>query len=276
MQVVRPVVRRELVFGPVQGEARAADPVPVPTDDGPEIGGLTEIALKVVVPEEYYDLILRRLEELDTRIDQERRTLHRFLAHRCDGSFLQRYLATHPDFIRKLPIWSYLTVISETPIFIRLHECGLLPEQQRTRLVTRVQELAVETPDAGVFEDQGLRYILNTEELEETLRKVRSDLLPGLNDVIRNWEFNYRGPEERPEDYFSSLIDTLRTYRSVFMAEPEAIQQIDKALDRIKDVIADLEEEEEPPREGDDNSYDRGPTISSVASGRSVFDDVDG
>jgi hypothetical protein len=230
---------------------------------------------KVVVSEDRFDLIIRRLGQMDKqRMSEDQRRLHNFLSHRCDRSFLQQYLAKNPDFVEGLPVWSYLNAISEVPVFIRLYKLGHLPEDQRIRLINEIKKLAVDTPDAGFLENKDLRAIFSVQELKDTLAKVRDDLLPNLHDVIIDWKSNYPDWEGDPESYFDALIDALKTYRAELASDQIAMLYIDRALERIDETICELAMDAK--EYGDKNDFSaRSSKFLTMPDTRSVFDDVD-
>ena len=72
-----------------------------------------------------------------------------FLANRCSADFLKLYLEVDQQALNRcLSFGSYLSAIPELPVLAKLHECGLLPEEDHRKIVETISELAVETPDA--------------------------------------------------------------------------------------------------------------------------------
>lgn len=230
--------------------------------------------VKVIVPKDRFRLIIHRLDQLDSRKDEGRGQLHRFLAYRCDREFLQSYLREHPQFLESLRVGSYLSAVSDVAVFVAFHEHGLLPEDQRRRFVLRVAELAVETPDAYFVRNEEIRGLFTTDEFGAIMRDVRTNLLPNLTDVIFEWRSNYDGTDESPGEYFSNLVHELETYREELSRDEEAVLLINKALDRIEKAVSELESE--GGGGGDSDDYEGGYGSSLRDSGdRSVFEDVD-
>lgn len=230
---------------------------------------------KVVVSKDRFDLIIRRLGQLDKqKLSEDQRRLHYFLSYRCDRNFLQQYIAKNPGFIESLSVWSYLTAISEVPVFIRLYKFGLLPEDQRIRLVNEIKKLAVDTPDAGFLENKDLRSIFSDQELKDTIKKVRDELLPNLDDVIFDWKSNYTGWEGNPESYFNALIDALKTFRAEFELDKISIMYIDEAFERIDKTVCELAVDEKDYKNKNDFSAQRSKFHTMIGT-RSIFDDVD-
>ncbi len=228
--------------------------------------------VKVIVPQDRFPLAMRRLEELNTSGWNERDTRNRFLAYRCDKQFVQQYLIQHPLFISSLPIWSHLNAISEEPVFTRLYEFGLLPEEERRRFVTEVTKLAVDTPDSG-FLSESSRTLFKPDELRNALETVRSELLPNLDDVVWNWRLNFNRRDSSPQSYFNSLVGELEGFKEEFESDAEAVARIDAALEAIDEAVNDLSSEEEDSEPRGSSEWRSGTSLGS--GDRSIFDDVD-
>ena len=227
--------------------------------------------LKVVVPHDRFEIIMKRMEELDLTGWQERRQFHWFLAHRCNRNFLTDYLVHHPQFISSLTVGSYLDVRSDVQVIIRLHELGLLPETIRKEIVSRIRTLAVETPDSSFLEER-ISCIFAQEELADILNHVRTDLIMHLDEQLYNWDSNYTS-EEDPDEYFAPLIETLKDYRKIFGRDSEAAAKIDDILDEIDSTLDELRSEYRPT--SDFNSDPQHPLNDAIAQSRSTFEDVD-
>jgi len=228
--------------------------------------------VKVIVPTSRFKAVMKRIEALDIKNEDNERQLHWFLAHRCNREFLSKYIKRYPQFVSSLVVWSYLYAISEIDVIARLHEFGLLPEQKRFEVVTTIRELAVETPDSG-FLKKDISDMFTPSELSDILEHVRLTLLPDLNNHIENWRFNYRSDDD-PELYFDELKSALKDYRNEFEEFKDALIQIDTALADIDVVIEELQHELPEDCDGDDY-YGRDSTSSGRDFSRSIFDDVD-
>jgi energy-coupling factor transporter ATP-binding protein EcfA2 len=228
--------------------------------------------VKVIVPSDRYDSLMTRIESFYKSRRENGDSVNRFLAYRCEREFLERFIARNQSFIADLHVFSYLYAVSDVDVIVRFHEFGLLPEEKRLSVVAAIRSLAVETPDAGFMQDR-IRRVLTEEEVEEILEHVRTGLLPHLDDHIDHWCANHNGDDD-PEDHFDELKRALETYRDAFTERETATDEIDAALERLKNVIEDIRAE--MPQEPDSDDYD-----GSDAPGggqdelRSIFDDVD-
>ena len=225
--------------------------------------------VKVIVPGDRYLALIARLDSLEP---EQRSLLLRFLAYRCDRPFLDAYIAKHPEFIESLHVYSYLDAVPDVGVIVRLNELGLLPEEDRREVVTIIGDLALSTPDA-YFLDEQYRSLLRENELQDILEKVREKLMPALEDTVSDWNWNFRGTDESPEAHFEPLQSTLQKCRSAFSSEQLQVRRIDRALEDIREKLAELENEASPrPRYGDQHEK-FGPQKAETS--RSVFDDVD-
>lgn len=228
--------------------------------------------VKVIVPRDRYEALIVRLDTFDPQKREDTDRLYRFLAYRCDRLFLEAYLTKHSGFMQSLRVGSYLNVVAETALIVRLHEYELLPEEERQRAVSMIESLAVDIPDAN-FLDESYQSLFRRDEFENILAKVRADLLPKLDDVIWEWRSNFSDGDGDPEDHFYDLGRALKDYREAFPDKPDAVSQIDIALKRIEEVVEDMRNEQ--PREPDDDYYGRSSTGPAMPDSRSTFDDVD-
>ena len=226
--------------------------------------------VKVIIPVNRYDMVMKRLETLDCTKWYNEWTLHRFFAHRCDREFLAQYIGRYPQFISSLRVGSYIYAVSDIEVIVRLHECGLLPEQKRIDVVSTIRDLAVETPDAG-FLRRSIRNVFTENELSDILDRVRIELLPNLDDTIDHWRGNCDNND--PAEYFDELTNALDDYHSEFADDQDADIQITTALRKIKQVIAEMRSEQ-PQQPDSDDYYGKSSSGGKPDDSRSVFDDV--
>lgn len=227
---------------------------------------------KVIVPFDRFNGLMTRMATFDSNKWENQRALHLFLAYRCDKEFLAQYIERNPEFIPSLRVGSYLSAVSDVDVIVRFHKFGLLPEEKRLYVVTRIRELAVDIPDAGFLQER-IRTLLTQDELANILEHVYLKLLPNLDDQIDNWKANCDSGED-PEDYFDELVNALKKYRDKFESRPDSVEQINSALIGIEQVIDDLRSER--PQEPDSDDYfGRDSSGGGCDESRSVFDDVD-
>lgn len=228
--------------------------------------------VKVIVSPDRYEALLSRIEAFYSKRRENEDMVNRFLSYRCDRDFLALYIARNTDFISNLRVRSYLYAISDVDVLVRLSQFGLLPEEKRLSVISAIRDLAVETPDSGFLREE-VRRLFTQLELDELLDYVKQTLLPNIDGHIDSWRENYNGDDD-PEDYFSELKSTLKKYREAFDDDISAVCDIDRAIDRIDDVVEELRlDMPEYPDSGD--FFGRSAQGSELGGSRSIFDDVD-
>jgi energy-coupling factor transporter ATP-binding protein EcfA2 len=228
--------------------------------------------VKVIVPPDRYEALLTRIEPYFGKRRENEDRVNRFLSYRCDKEFLALYIARNTNFVANLRVGSYLYAISDVDVIVRLNQLELLPESKRLGVVSVIRDLAVDTPDSGFLREE-IRQIFTQTELDELLDYVKETLLPNLEKHIDDWRSNYDGDYD-PDDHFSDLKSTLKDYREVFDDDIHAVCDIDRALDKIDEVVEELRSE--MPAEPDSDDFFGGRTQGSEpGDSRSVFDDVD-
>lgn len=227
---------------------------------------------KVAVPEDRYDNLLTRIVAFRAERRENEDAVYSFLAFRCGKEFLRRFLDSNLGFMGGLHVSSYFDSVSDIDVLNRLHEVGLLPEDQRLKHVAEIRYFAVSTPDAG-FLDRDTVAFLTEAEVQETLDDVRAKLLPSIDSEISNWKSNYGGSES-PSDYFATFRSTLEEFSKALADETLMVEYIEDGLSKIDEAIAELGEEDHD--ESSHHSYYRATQGQPSASNfRSIFDDVD-
>jgi conflict system STAND superfamily ATPase len=229
--------------------------------------------VKVIVPRDRYEVMSARLDTIDITQWEGARALHQFLSYRCDKNFLERYILTHSKFVEELRTGSYLSVVSDVAVILRLEELKLLPEEKRQRVVAAIRDLAVNTPDAD-FLGEKFACLFHGDEMKDILREVRERLIPNLDEEICNWRSNIESDDD-PETYFDSFVGALHMYADAFSEDGDATSKIRSAVIEVEEVINELESERETFEEDDSFPYGGGSNIGA-SSMRSIFDDVDG
>ncbi|WP_459724437.1 hypothetical protein [Sideroxyarcus sp. TK5] len=228
--------------------------------------------VKVIVPPDRYDALLTRIDSFYSKRRENEDSVNRFLSYRCDKEFLSLYISRKSDFVANLRVGSYLYAISDVDVIVRLHQFQLLPESKRLSVISRIRDLAVNTPDSG-FLRMDIRQLFTQSELNELLDYVKQTLLPNIDERINSWREDYNGDDD-PEDYFSELKSTLIKYQKAFDEDISAVCDIDHALHEIDEIVEELRSE--MPAEPDSDDF-FGTSIQGgqPSDSRSTFDDVD-
>jgi len=235
----------------------------------------------VVIPKALFPLVLSKLSEFGASNGYKAQWLarqraesaiHGFLARRCSKEFLTSYIEAKPEILDEVSEPGlYLSAVSEVGLAVRLHEFGLLPQGYRSRFVSTVSDYAISGEDLYALENEGIQSVFTESELHELLHKVRTVLLPHLDQVRRDTEWN-RSSDDMPDDYMQPFLDALDTLMVHFGADAHAAEIIEGQRRLANDWIAE-NAKEEPDRPGrvlgsvKDNGQANG--------GRSIFDDID-
>jgi hypothetical protein len=235
----------------------------------------------VVVPRPLFPLVLTRLSEVSQSKAYKsallsawgaKRDVQGFLARRSSKEFLSLYLEHNPGLLDEIadPGLS-LDFAPEVRLVERLHAFGLLPEDKRTKFVKTVSDYAVEGNDAYALDNEGIRTLFKDDEFEELREKVRTQLLPRLGDVRREWQSNHR-PSDLPEEHMGQLLSTFSILKKSFADDEGALLIIDRETDNVNQWVGEHtpEEPERSPRKLGNVEAPAKPQ-----SARSLFDDID-
>ncbi len=159
----------------------------------------------------------------------------------------------------------------EVELAKRLHEFGLLPDEQRKKFVETVSDYALRGEDAGALNDEEIRSIFTGDEFEELVQRLRVELMPRLGDVRSEWELNHPY-DQPPEDYMQPLLDFFDSLKAQFGDDESAVQDIDYEIWQLSEWI-----EENTPQELERSPRQLGKIEApeNPQSTRSIFDDID-
>ena len=244
----------------------------------------------VMVPPSLYNMVVERaLTARRSGTGPEWRrfiTWADFISYRCSREFIVLYLAKDPTLIeRSVNFGPYMSAVPELPILAKLHEVGLLMEEDRLRVRDTVYELAVEEPDASWIGSDSVSTLLTDGEFLDIRARVRNELIPNIDRILDNWSSNEQG--ESAEEYYQPLLDTLYEYTEMFRYDESdrdaflALEDAHKEVLRLRNQAAYWTRDDE----GEDSPPEPSPTPRSrilrstdflgSGSGRNVFDDVD-
>lgn len=238
----------------------------------------------VIMPKGLFPLVLKRLKEFSSTTSFKtpflskwdiNRRVDNFVASRCSKDFIAEYIKEYPNTLDRVSKPGlFLNSVSEVDLAIRLHEFELLPEKCRQEFVNTVVDYAIEGEDLYAIESHRIQSVFTSDELSSFRERIRSELLPKLGNVRREWEFN-RSTDQRPDEYLEPLLQSLSGLKEEFADDPAILKAIDREIELGRNWIAeemDKDPEEERParRFGDVDS----PDYLGIST-RSIFDDVD-
>jgi hypothetical protein len=164
-----------------------------------------------------------------------------------------------------------LSAMAEVGLVVTLNKLGILPEEHRQRFIATVSQYAVDGDDLTAMNNNSIRTVFKDEEFDELKKRVRSELLPRLEEVRENVEFNH-GLDEPPEEHMSSLMETFDTLTLHFGEDTDAARIIDRQRRYANQWIGEHtpEEPKRKPRKLGNLEKSEKPR-----GGRSIFDDID-
>lgn len=235
----------------------------------------------IVVPKSLFPPMLARLREmLQSRSYKTawlstfgaKRDLQGFLTNRCSKEFLSLYLKDNPDLLDQVSEPGlFLDTVPEVRLAKRLHQFGLLPEEKRKKFVETVSTYALDGQDGDALDDDGIQSLFTSEEFEELVQRVRTELLPRLDDVRREWESNHSAGEP-PDEHMQQLLEFFSSVKERFMDDEGTVKLIDRQIERTNEWI-DENTPEEPERSP--RKLGKIETPAESRSARSIFDDID-
>ncbi len=235
----------------------------------------------VVVPKDLFPQLIDKLSDLKRDESYKstslsafgtKRELHRFLASRCSKDFLSLYLKHDPEILYEVSRPRlYLGAVPEVRLAKRLHEIGFLPDEQRKAFVESVSDYALQGEDASVLSDDGIRSIFTDSEYDELVYRLQVELLPRLEDVRIEWEYNH-SLGDLPEDHMQPFLEFLDSLLVEFGEDLSAAERISREIDLTYQWIAENEMDrlDRTPRQLGNIESAVGPV-----STRSIFDDID-
>ncbi len=240
-------------------------------------GDLGIDGVKVIVPVNRYKVIIERINTFKTTKQnyfENKDKIHRFLAYRCDKNFFELYIKENPFFIHMLNVYSYLYAVSEVDVLVRLHEFNLLPEDIRQKTIATIKDLAVSTPDPGFLRDE-IKTLFTKDEFNDIISYIKINLLPNLDQIISDWEFNCND-RKNLEEYFDDLLLSLGEYKDLFKHDTEATDKLDCAITNVHELIDELKDDYYFDDDDSPPSFRKIEELTEKqVSNRSIFDDID-
>ena len=228
----------------------------------------------IVVPWSLFPQIVTKLQDLSG--SQASYSLQGFLARRCSKEFLSLYLEHDPEVIDDIANPQLFPgVFSRVDLAARLHEFGLLPDEQRRAIVDKVTEYALDGEDASAFSNPHTSSLFTGEELEDLTQRVREEVVPRLGDFRDDLEFAY-SPEDRADEHVQGLQEYLYSIKRHFKDDEDVVQAIDDEIWRTETWIGDNTLDEVDEADPDQLPLFEMGGNERPQDARSVFDDIDG
>jgi hypothetical protein len=165
----------------------------------------------------------------------------------------------------------FLDTVPEVRLAERLQEFGLLPDENRRKFVATVSEYALSGRDGDALNDAGIRRLFSDAEFDELLYRARTELLPRLSEVRREWQSDHRSSDP-PDEHMQQLLELFDALKERFCDDSDAATIIDREIGLANEWIG-----ENTPDESEKSSRKLGKVEGPTKphSSRSIFDDID-
>lgn len=117
-----------------------------------------------------------------------------------------------------------------------------------------------------------IQSVFEDHEFEELTVRVRTELLPRLNDVLSDWQGN-RGSDESPDEHMQPLLDSFEALKRLFDEDEDAVKLVERETRRAAEWIAEHMPEEPDAKRS--RSLGGGQAPDTLQGDRSIFDDID-
>jgi len=235
----------------------------------------------VIVPRSLFALVLKKLHDLSMQPKQKtiwlslwniHDSLNSFLAYRCSKEFLLFYIESNRSILDSVSDPGlFLNSVSEVPLAERLHEFGLLPEENRIKFITTVSNYAINGEDLYALSNNRIKNVFLSHEYESLLHRVQTELLPDLSMVRINWEQNFQ-QDEPPEGYIQPLFDIFDILMEHFGDDLNVSCLIRREIELTDQWIAEQDYEISDKHQRTLGAVD----VPNETYGiRSIFDDID-
>lgn len=233
------------------------------------------------MPKQLFETVIRRMDGFSKTQDKSpwlsdwraRGKIYEFLSSRCSRDFLSIYLSSHPKILQKVARPGLmLSAVPEVDLAIRLHELGLLSDENRASFVETVKSYALEGDDLYLVESKSIQSVFTPEELEEFKTQIRSELIPELARIRSSWEDNYDSAHDA-DGHMQPLIDSLTALTKEYKDDVSIVERIEEEIRRAEEWINEHQSDEDEDRPN--RSFGEIDTATTPVSQRSIFDDVD-
>jgi nicotinamidase-related amidase len=234
--------------------------------------GLLRLLQAGVILSDYATLMV---EILSDNARPEAGEVDDFLSYRCSKDFLALYVEDEKVLKMVADPGLALDACSEVRLAVRLHQCGVLPEQYRKAFVEKVMAYAFDGDDFYGLENKGIQSVFTSEEMAQFRKRVHDDLIPKLSDVSSHWMHDFFSSAS-PEDIMQPLLESYKSLKQQFSSEPALARMIQQEIDSVNEWIAEKMAERDSPRERAPRVFGEMDASEPPSPGtRSIFDDVD-
>ena len=237
----------------------------------------------VIVPKSFFSLILKRLKNFTATkaykthflsIWGAKRQLQQFLASRCSGEFLVKYVEDNPEILDQVakPGLS-LDAVSEVELAYKLHHFKLFPETRRKEFVQTVTTYAVAGQDMFALKSEKIGSLFTNEEMDNLRNRISMELIPTLSQLTHRTQISFDHSNDEPDDHMRNLLESYEILLEEFEEDSKIAQVLTVEIETVNDWI---EAKTTTAPEMIKREKLSVPSTSPSDDGeRSIFDDID-
>jgi len=236
----------------------------------------------VVIPKQFYKLILDRIKSFNHTSDYKNEylakwgakdKLYSFLAFRCSKEFLVLYIRENEEILLETTTPGLmLEYAPEIELAYSLYSKNLLPEDNRILFVKTISEYSISGSDFFALKSEKIKSIFNAQEFEQLILEIKNKLIPNLHDATYSFKEGFDSHED-PGDFMQPLLESYQILIDLYENEPDIKLDVEREINRVYEWIAEneMESKEIIPREKFITSDGNLAHITN----RSIFDDID-
>jgi hypothetical protein len=235
----------------------------------------------LVIPATLDDALVARLGHTPNEWHRNWMLFH-FLSYRASGPVFAKAVQQFPDLLRR-SCWR-ADIAGNNPqiaAYARAHHLRVLPDDLRREAADTLESAVLTNLDASVFDEPEMLALIPPMKLLGMGLALRTKVLPSLEERIDKI-VSGADLDEEPDGHFKKLLSVLDRLETIGV-DADAAALIDDARSQVERSVGVLEERKrERGEETDDTDWTHivtqkkeAPPSTSVATSRSVFDDVD-
>lgn len=246
--------------------------------------GDVQIERAVVLPRSLFSLVLERILGFHSSAAYKsghlsswhaRRQVKGFLAERCSQEFLERYLEADPTVLEEIANPDgFLEHSEDVDLALRLAKLGMLPENIRASIVAFAADCAVTGGDPRILTEPNLRSLMTPTELSRLSHRIRTQLLPRLNDIRGVLVDEYKAENWGPDWHVRRFEQSLTGIAEHFPWS-RRIQSVVRHQRKLSRAWVDQREEQEAkPADASHHIAAEEEADEAPKGTRSIFDDI--
>ncbi|WP_206018303.1 hypothetical protein [Roseovarius nitratireducens] len=235
----------------------------------------------LVIPAALDDALVARLGRTPDERHRNRMLFH-FLSYRASEVVFSKVVQQYPDLLQRSS-WRTFPVVNDPQVttYGRANRLELLPETLRLEAADRLETAVQDALDASFFEEDDMLGLLSPLQLLSMGMKLRTTVLPSLEDRIDEIEVD-ADLDDEPDSHFEKMLDLLNRVEAIGV-DADAADLIDEAREQVRRSVEVIEERKRERDEEEESDADWTHIVTQKkeeapvppAATRSRFDDID-